>query len=151
MNLNKVTLIGRLVRDPEPKETQSGTHVVSFSVACDRMKTKNNPEPGADFISCVAWQQSADYLAQYGHKGDTVLVDGRISTRDYEDKDGKKVYVTEVTANNVQLTPKKGTQSESDEYLNNMGDFEQNRGKTKPRADTIANSMDIQPDDLPFY
>lgn len=151
MNINKTILVGRLTRDPEVKETTSGTHVCTFTVACDRMKTKNNQDPGADFISCVAWQQSADFLAQYGHKGDTVLVDGRISTRNYEDQDGKKVYVTEVTANNVQLTAKKASQSESDEYLSNMGDFEQNRGKTKPRADTIANSMDIQPDDLPFY
>ena len=149
MNLNKVTLIGRLVRDPEPKETQSGTHVVSFSVACDRMKTRNNPEPGADFISCVAWQQSADYLAQYGHKGDTIVVEGRISTRNYDDKDGKKVYVTEVTANNVQLAPKQN-RSESDEYLNNMGDFEENRAKNRNR-DKLESSIGIEPDDLPFY
>lgn len=149
MNLNKVTLIGRLVRDPEPKETQSGTHVVSFSVACDRMKTKNNQEPGADFISCVAWQQSADYLAQYGHKGDTIVVEGRISTRNYDDKDGRKVYVTEVTANNVQLAPKQN-RSESDEYLNNMGDFEENRAKNRNR-DKLESSIGIEPDDLPFY
>ena len=149
MNLNKVTLIGRLVRDPEPKETQSGTHVVSFSVACDRMKTKTNPEPGADFISCVAWQQSADFLAQYGHKGDTIVVEGRISTRNYDDKDGKKVYVTEVTANNVQLAPKQN-RSESDEYLNNMGDFEENRAKNRNR-DKLESSIGIEPDDLPFY
>ncbi|MBR2591560.1 MAG: single-stranded DNA-binding protein, partial [Oscillospiraceae bacterium] len=144
MNLNKVTLIGRLVRDPEPKETQSGTHVVSFSVACDRMKTKTNPEPGADFISCVAWQQSADFLAQYGHKGDTIVVEGRISTRNYDDKDGKKVYVTEVTANNVQLAPKQN-RSESDEYLNNMGDFEENRAKNRNR-DKLESSIGIEPD-----
>lgn len=150
MNINKTILIGRLVRDPEPKETQSGTHVVSFTVACDRMKTKTNPDPGADFISCVAWQQSADYLAQYGHKGDTIVVEGRISTRNYDDKDGKKVYVTEVTANNVQLTPKKGTQSEADEYLTNMDGFEENRAKNRNR-DKLEASLDIQPDDLPFY
>ncbi len=149
MNLNKTILIGRLVRDPEPKETQSGTHVVSFFVACDRMKTKTNPEPGADFISCVAWQQSADYLAQYGHKGDTIVVEGRISTRNYEDKDGKKVYVTEVTANNVQLTPKQN-RSESDQYLNDMGDFEENRAKNRNR-DKLESSIGIEPDDLPFY
>ena len=149
MNLNKVTLIGRLVRDPEPKETTSGTHFVNFTVACDRMKTKTNPEPGADFISCVAWQQSADYLAQYGHKGDTIVVEGRISTRNYDDKDGKKVYVTEVTANNVQLAPKQN-RSESDEYLSNMGDFEENRAKNRNR-DKLESSIGIEPDDLPFY
>lgn len=150
MNLNKTILIGRLVREPEVKETQSGTHVCTFTIACDRMKTKTNPEPGADFISCVAWQQSADYLAQYGHKGDTVAVEGRISTRDYEDKDGKKVYVTEVTASNVQLTPKKGSQSESDQYLNDMTGFEENRAKNRNR-DKLESSIGIQPDDLPFY
>lgn len=150
MNINKTILIGRLTRDPEVKETTSGTHVCTFTVACDRMKTKNNQDPGADFISCVAWQQSADYLGQYGHKGDTVLVDGRISTRDYEDKDGKKVYVTEVTANNVQLTAKKEAKTEADEYLDNMGPFEENRAKNRNR-DKLEASMDIQPDDLPFY
>ena len=149
MNLNKTILIGRLIRDPEPKETQSGTHVVSFSVACDRMKTKTNPEPGADFISCVAWQQSADYLAQYGHKGDTIVVEGRISTRNYDDKDGRKVYVTEVTANNVQLAPKQN-RSESDQYLNDMSDFEENRAKNRNR-DKLESSIGIEPDDLPFY
>ena len=150
MNINKTILIGRLIRDPEVKETTSGTHFVNFTVACDRMKTKNNQDPGADFISCVAWQQSADFLGQYGHKGDTVLVDGRISTRDYEDKDGKKVYVTEVTANNVQLTAKKEAKTEADEYLANMGPFEENRAKNRQR-DKLEASMDIQPDDLPFY
>ena len=150
MNINKTILIGRLTRDPEAKETQNGTHVCTFTVACDRLKTKNNPEPGADFISCVAWQQSADYLTSYGHKGDTVLVEGRISTRDYEDKDGKKVYVTEVTANNVQLTPKKANQSESDQYLSGMTGFEENRAKNRNR-DKLESSIGIEPDDLPFY
>ncbi len=150
MNINKVVLIGRLVRDPEVKETQSGTRFCNFTVACDRMKTKNNQDPGADFISCVAWQQSAEFLGQYGHKGDTVLVDGRISTRNYEAEDGKKVYVTEIVANNVQLTAKKETQTESDEYLANMGPFEENRAKNRNR-DKLEASMDIQPDELPFY
>lgn len=149
MNINKTILIGRLVRDPEPKETQSGTHVVSFTVACDRMKTKTNPDPGADFISCVAWQQSADYLAQYGHKGDTIVVEGRISTRNYDDKDGKKVYVTEVTANSVQLASKQN-RSESDEYLNDMSGFEENRAKNRNR-DKLESSIGIEPDDLSFY
>ena len=150
--MNRVELIGRMVRDPELKSTQNGTSVLSFTIAVDRRisKEKAGDGPTADFIDCVAWRQTAELIDKYVHKGDQIGIEGRIQKRDYTDKDGKKVYVTEVTVDSVDLIGGR-KKDESDEYLSNMGDFEQNRGKTKPRADTIANSMDIQPDDLPFY
>lgn len=152
MELNKAILIGRLTKDPECKETSGGTRYCMFTIAVNRTKTKNNPDPGADFISCKAWEQRAQFLSDYAHKGDTVMVEGRIETGSYDKKDGTKVYTTDVIAYNVGLLPKgeRKQESESDQYLSNMADFEQNRGKTKPR-ENITDGLDIEPDALPFY
>lgn len=103
--INNVVLVGRLTKDVEVKKTQSGLSVASFTIACDRrlsQEQKNNGEQSADFISCVAWRGSADFLGQYSHKGDTVGIEGRIQTRTY-DRDGQKVYVTEIVANSVSI------------------------------------------------
>lgn len=94
--INRVILVGRLARDPELRKTQTGISKTSFTVACDKIGD------GADFIDCVAWRQPADFLSQYGKKGNLIGVDGRLSTRTYE-KDGRTVKVTEVTADNVKL------------------------------------------------
>ena len=91
--INNVVLVGRLTKDIELRKTQSGLSVASFTVACDRrlsQEQKNNNEQSADFISCVAWRGSADFLGNYAHKGDTVGVEGRIQTRSY-DRDGLKL------------------------------------------------------------
>ena len=96
--INSVVLVGRLTRDIELRKTQSGLSVASFTIACDRrlsQEQKNNNEQSADFINCVAWRGSADFLGQYSHKGDTVGVEGRIQTRNY-DRDGQRVYVTSI-------------------------------------------------------
>lgn len=95
--INREVLVGRLTKDCEVKKTQSGISTCSFTVACDRRGE------GTDFINCVAWRQSADFLGQYAKKGALVGVDGHIQTRNYDDKDGKKIYVTEVVADTVML------------------------------------------------
>lgn len=103
--INSVVLVGRLTRDIELRKTQSGLSVASFTIACDRrlsQEQKNNNEQSADFINCVAWRGSADFLGSYAHKGDTVGVEGKIQTRSY-DRDGQRVYVTEVLENSVNL------------------------------------------------
>ena len=103
--INNVVLVGRLTKDIELRKTQSGLSVASFTIACDRrlsQERKNNNEQSADFISCVAWRGSADFLGRYAHKGDTVGVEGRIQTRNY-DRDGQKIYVTEIIANSVSI------------------------------------------------
>lgn len=104
MSINNVVLVGRLCRDPELRKTPTGLSTTTFSVACDR-RTKQGEQKQADFITCVAWRQSADFLTKYGHKGDIVGIDGRIQTRNYDDpKDpGRKVYVTEIQCNDVQI------------------------------------------------
>lgn len=110
-DMNTVSLIGRLTRDPELRQTTTGQKVCAFSLAVNRMKKKDEQEAQADFPNIVAWNHDAEYLTQYGQKGDQVAVTGRIQTRNYDDKDGRKVYVTEVVANSIQLIGGRKSQS----------------------------------------
>lgn len=107
ININKVVLVGRLTRDVEVRKTASGLSVATFTVAVSRryvrQDAQNNNQPTADFISCVAWRQAADFLGNYGKKGTLVGVEGRIQTRSYDANDGHRVYVTEVVCDNVEL------------------------------------------------
>lgn len=93
--MNKVVLIGRLTADPDIRRTQSGKCVASYRLAVDR-PFKSDGQPEADFISCVACGKSGEFCQRYLHKGMKIALEGRIQTRTYDDKDGKKVYVTEV-------------------------------------------------------
>lgn len=102
-DMNVVCLCGRLTKDPELRITQSGQGVCSFTVACNRNKRQDEEEAKADFLSCVAWNKTADYLVKYGQKGERVQVTGRLQSRSYDDKDGKKVYVTEILVNEVNV------------------------------------------------
>ena len=92
--LNTITVMGRLVRDPELRQTPSGVSVCNFTVASER---DYNPqgEKTADFIDCIAWRQCADFITKYFSKGQPICVTGRLQTRDYE-KDGQKRKITEV-------------------------------------------------------
>lgn len=107
--LNKTILIGRLTKKPEIKKTQSNLSVTQYTVAVERFRTSNNG-PTADFISCVTWRQSADYLSKYGQKGTLVAIEGSIQTRNYVAKDGNKRYVTEVLTDQVQILNQPKTQ-----------------------------------------
>ena len=105
--MNKVVLLGRLTRDPEVRYTQNNnTMVCSFSLAVNR-RFKQEGQPDADFINIVAWNKTAEFVAKYFTKGQQVAVVGRIQTRNYDDKDGKKVYVTEVVAEEVYFADSK--------------------------------------------
>ena len=102
--LNKVMLIGRITKDMELKKSPQNLSVINFSLACDSGK---NGSP--DYINCVAWRQSAEFLADYCGKGDLIYVEGAIKTRSYENKSGQKIYVTEVQCSEVKLLAKKKT------------------------------------------
>ena len=102
-DINTVTISGRLTRDPERKDTQTGISMANFTVACNRRKFKDQDEAEADFLRCVAWRNTADYVLNYLHKGDKVGVQGRIQTRSYVGDDGKTVYVTEIVASDVHM------------------------------------------------
>lgn len=91
--INSVSLVGRLTRDVDLHQTFNGTHTVQFTVACNRSKSQSQE---ADFINCVAWGGTADFMAQYLKKGALVGIQGRIQSRSYEKNDGQKVYVQEV-------------------------------------------------------
>jgi single-strand DNA-binding protein len=100
--LNRVILIGRMVRDPELRTTSTGKNVVEFSIAVDkRIKPRDANEPTADFFRIKAWGQTADFVSNYLAKGRLVAVDGRLDTRKYVDKDGNNREAFEIVADNV--------------------------------------------------
>lgn len=102
--------IGRLVRDPEVRYTQSGKAVARFTLAIDR----RGGEKQADFIPCVAWEKTAEIISQHVSKGQKIAVEGRIQTRSYDANDGMKRYVTEVVVNSMEFCDSKGGQQLSD-------------------------------------
>ena len=153
--INRVVLVGRLTRDIELRKTTSGISTTTFSLACDRRYSSNrdSSQPTADFISCVAWRQQADFLASYAHKGDVVAVDGHISTRNYEGANGR-VYVTEVTCENVRLVSSRrdaqSTQAQSAPQASPMPSMSSETSFQDDAFDETP-SLDISSDDLPFY
>ena len=96
--INKVILMGRLTRDPEMRHTNSGTPVTTFSIAIDNGYGENQR---TDFVNCLAWNKTAEFVTKYFTKGKMIIVIGRITTRSWETQDGKRAYATEVIANEV--------------------------------------------------
>lgn len=105
--INRVVLVGRITKDPEQKRTQNNTPVVSFTLAVDSRFTNDSGEKKADFIQCVTWNKSAEFMSNYVRKGAMLGVDGRIQTRTYETNNGETRYVTEVVCDSVQLLESK--------------------------------------------
>lgn len=102
MSLNRVCIMGRLTRDPELRRTQTGTAVTSFTLAVDDdFKDKQSGERKTNFIDCVAWRSTAEFVCQYFTKGRMIIVDGRLQTRKWEDEDGNKRTAVEVVADSV--------------------------------------------------
>ena len=161
--MNKVFLIGRLTRDPELRYTSSNIATASFSLAVDRNFTNQNGEREADFINIVVWRKQAENCKNYLTKGSQVAIEGRIQTRNYDGQDGKKVYVTEVVADNVEFL---GSRNSSGNSNNMSGSADYNAGPSpydfggapepqgtdvdsNPFADFGA-SIEISDDELPF-
>ena len=101
--INRTILVGRLTRDPELRYTNGGAAVATFTIAVNRQFTNQNGEREADFISCVIWRKAAENFANFTHKGSLVGIDGRFQTRNYENQQGVRVYVTEVVVENFSL------------------------------------------------
>lgn len=115
MSINSVNLTGRLTRDPEIRYTDSGTSVARFTLAVDR-RFKSEGGPTADFISCIAWRQTAEFLEKYFSRGMKLEVTGRIQTGSYTNKEGQKVYTTDVVAEQVGFgESKKASQGQEQE------------------------------------
>ncbi len=99
--LNKIVIMGRLAKDPELRRTQSGVSVTSFRIACDRDFKSQSGEKETDWIDVVAWRSTAEFVSKYFTKGRMAIVEGRLQTRDWTDKEGNKRVATEVVADNV--------------------------------------------------
>ena len=111
--MNKVILMGRLTRDPEVRyTTNNNTLVCSFSLAVNR-RFRQEGQPEADFINIVAWAKTGEFCSKYFTKGRQILVCGRLQTRDYDDKEGRKVYVTEIIADEVHFSDSKKDNADS--------------------------------------
>ena len=151
ININKVILVGRLTRDVEVRKTGSGLSVAQFTVAVDRRLPKNSDgQQSADFVPCVAWRQSADFLGSYARKGNLVSVEGHIQTRNYDDKDGRKIYVTEVVCENVQLQ-NNGTYQDAASTGMALSSAEYRQKKAEASTEFQDDPLNQQiNDDLPF-
>lgn len=141
--MNTVNLIGRLTKDNEMKITNSGKAVVSFTLAVNRRGAKEG-EQQADFINCVAWGKVAENMSVYTGKGSLIAVTGKINTRNYENQNGQKVYVTEVLANGVTFLSKRSNEAPANNNAY-QGQNEPNWGG----FDT-GMSVNIGDNDLPF-
>lgn len=140
--INRVILTGHLTKDPELKTTQSGLSVVQFVIGVQRRFVREDGGREADFISCVAWRKTAENIAKYFKKGQLIGLDGRIQTRSYDDKNGQRVYVTEVVVDNFAfLNSQKGQGNQNSSQRPNTT-------AKDPFAGT--SNIDISDDDLPF-
>lgn len=119
--LNKAILIGRFTRDPELRSTPQGVSTCSFSLAVDRNFVRPGEERQADFINCVAWRQTAEFISKYFAKGNLVCVEGSIQSRSWDDADGKKRYATEVLVNQAYFVESKKDSQSSNASLGSMG------------------------------
>ena len=158
--MNRAILIGRLTRDPELRTTPTGRNVCQFSIAVNRNYTSASGEREADFINCVIWDKQAENLCKYQKKGNQIAIEGRIQTRNYDDNNGKKVYVTEILANTVSFLDSKGTTMSNNSYNNlpeppmQSVDNENNSVETvsvdKDPFEAFGDSIEVSDNDLPF-
>ncbi|WP_204236770.1 single-stranded DNA-binding protein [Mammaliicoccus sciuri] len=162
--INSVTLVGRLTKDPELRTTPSGVEVGNLTLAVNRTFTNQNGERDADFINCIVFRKQAVNVNQYLSKGKLAGIVGRLQTRSYDNKDGQKVFVTEVVCDNVQFLEPKDSQNGSNSYQNGTSyqkgnNYTQNnqnvqQGQNKAKYDQqnnpFNNGSNFNDDDLPF-
>lgn len=166
--LNRAILTGRLTRDPELRYTTSGTAVVQTTIAVDRQFKNQQGEREADFINLVIWRKAAENFANFTHKGSLVGIDGRIQTRTYENKQGQRVYVTEINVDSFSLLePRQDNNQQSNNNYSSQAPSN-NARNTKPNSpqqnqnarsnygnqnNDFGNggqSIDLADDELPF-
>ncbi len=116
--LNRVILMGRITQDLELRTTAGGQSVLTFNIAVDRNFVKQGEERQADFITCVAWRQQAEFINRYFSKGRMIAIEGNLRSRTYDDKNGTKHYVTEVYVDQVSFTGERANQGSGDGYQN---------------------------------
>lgn len=170
--INVVVITGRLTKDPELSFTPNGVPVTNITLAVNRSFGDNQ----ADYINCVVWKKQAENTVNYMRKGGMMTVSGRIQTRNYDGQDGKRVFITEVVAEQVQFLGGKGSNSENQSgfggsYGGQQGEYNQGQGgysqsnqnnynqgnqtwgqgqRSNTNQSTFPNTIDISDDDLPF-
>jgi len=153
--INRTILVGRLTRDPELRYTQGGTAVASFTLAVNRQFTNSQGEREADFVNCVIWRKAAENFVNFTNKGSLVGIDGRIQTRNYENQQGQRVYVTEVVVENFSLLESKNASSSDNarDNSNKATNYNQSKKSKNNMSDPFADNskpIDISDDSLPF-
>lgn len=141
--INRVILVGRLTKDPEYRQTPNGVSVATFTLAVNRPFTNSQGEREADFINVVVFRKQAENVNNYLSKGSLAGVDGRVQSRNYENNEGRRVFVTEIVADNVQFMDSKGS--------NQQNNQSQQQGQASANNNPFSNNnADIDTDDLPF-
>ena len=146
--MNKVILMGRLTRDAEIRYSQgeSSTAIARFSLAVDRRFRRDNEEQTADFINCVAFGRTAEFLERFGRKGTKFVLEGRIQTGSYTNKDGQRVYTTDVVAENVEFAESKNNSSAG----NDFGGAPSAPSPSRAAGDGFMNIPEGIDEELPF-
>ena len=145
--INTVALMGRLTYDPELRTTNTGISVISFQIAVDRNYQAQGQERQADFIDCVAWRQTADFISRYSRKGSMIAVEGSIQTRNYTDKNGNNRKAVEVVANNVSFC---GSRSETGTSAPAQQAYDQPAPSYASAGSSDFEELVDDDDDLPF-
>lgn len=161
--INSVSITGRLTKDPELRYTPSGVAVVRFVLAVNRSFSNSQGEKEADFINCTVWRKPAENVANFLKKGSLTGVSGRLQTGSYEGTDGKRVYTTEVVAENVTFLEPKSTSSnntnnsqQNNQYSSNQqnqASNQQQQNYTRVEEDPFSSGsgpIEVSDDDLPF-
>lgn len=147
--INMVALMGRLTYEPELRSTPNGLAVIRFQIACDRTYQKDSQNRQADFIDCVAWRQTAEFIKRNFHKGSMIAVEGTIQTSNYTDKDGAKRKQIEVLANNVSFCGGKSGNGSQDTQTAQNEQYTQGGMDINPDTSDFEEIVDDD-DDLPF-
>ena len=154
--LNHITIMGRLVRDPELRTTQAGVSVTSFTVAVDRdFGGRDGGERQTDFIDCVAWRSTGEFVSKYFHKGSMIVVSGRLQSRKWQDRDGNNRTSWEINADNVYFgeSRRDGDSGRSDSFsgnsFSNSGSFDSGRTGAPAASNTFV-ELDDGDGELPF-
>lgn len=145
--MNRVYLIGRLCADPELKMTNGGKSVITFTVAVNRQGQKSE----SDFLDCVAWEKTAEFICKYFQKGSPIVIEGAIQTRTYEDKNGQKRKAVEINVKNVEFVPKNaGTNAEGQEASFGARADVLTPEEESPLQSRTEGFTEVYEEDLPF-
>ena len=158
--LNVVAIMGRLAADPQLRQTTTGKNVASFRIACDRGRRDANGQSQADWLDVVAWDRTAEFVCKYFQKGSLIAIDGRLQSRQYQDKNGNNRTAFEIVANNINFAGPKNSNAGGGANYQNSAPSYQNAAPARPAAVEAAPSYSAgnaddfavidDSDDLPF-